>query len=152
MLLHFSLQRMFLVIVLVTVVDCVLTESHFASDSARISSWISQPLFSLGLFGVVTTEIVIFLSLLFFLKQASRLLASFSFISLRNYLLHSYLNLPILQLMFVTEMNRSKESEPQEEGSRAVLIGSKRQLILIVRIVISLIYKRTLVMEIVWIK
>jgi len=81
----------------------------------------------LGLFGEVTTKILIVITVIF--SEQSRLacwlLASFGFIPLRNYLLRSYLNLPLLQLMFVTEMDRSKESEPQEEGSRAVLIGAK---------------------------
>lgn len=75
----------------------------------------------------MTKKIVIIITVIFSeqFRLSSRLLASFGFIPLRNYLLHSSLNLPLLQLMFITRMDRSKESEPREEGNRAVLIGTK---------------------------
>lgn len=145
---------MFLVIVLVTVFDCMMTESHFASDSARISSWMSQPPFSLGLFGVVTTKIVICYHCYFFLTVQASISAAcqFQFHSTQE-LFASFLLEPATpaahicnrdgQIKGVRAPGRGKEGSPH---------WHKRQLILMVRIIISSIYRRTLVMEIVWTK
>lgn len=86
-----------------------------------------KPHFSLGLFGVVTTKIVICYHCYFFLTGQASILAAcqFQFHSTQELFASFLLEPATLQLMFVTEMDRSKESEPQEGGSRAVLIGTK---------------------------